>query len=48
MKIEYIDVVKVNNTTLYTTIPKKIAQKGGIMEDDNIRVIIEKIEGGSE
>ena len=46
--MEYNDIVKSNNKTLYTTMPKKQTDKEGIKEGDNVRVTVEKIEGGKE
>lgn len=46
MKIEYNDIVKTTGLqTLYTSIPKKLADKEGIIEGDNVRVTVEKIGG---
>lgn len=41
MKIEYNEIVKINNKVLYVSIPAKLHQ-GAISAGDAVKVVIEK------
>ena len=43
--MEYTDIVKERNKTLYTTIPKRLAQRENIKKGDNVRNNLEKLGG---